>query len=122
MRTVALTMEPISPLKAIRSVESARTSAAADEELRHRAGFVPTARRSREQDSLAEHERDLSDGHAFYRFAGFITVTAATLDDLASACGEIEEAAGRSFLDVRRLNGEQEMSFTYTLPICRGLR
>ena len=122
MRTVALTMEPISPLKAIRAVESARTSAAADEELRNRAGFVPTARRNREQDSLADHERDLSDGHAFYRFAGFITVTGATPDDLASACGEIEEAAGRSFLDIRRLNGEQEMAFTYTLPICRGLR
>ena len=122
MRTVSLTMEPISPLKAIRSVESARTSAAADEELRNRAGFVPTVRRNREQDSLAEHERDLSDGHAFYRFSGFITVTAASSEELGIACSEIEEAAGRSFLDIRRLNGEQAMSFTYTLPICRGLR
>jgi hypothetical protein len=122
MRTVSLTMEPVSPLKAIRSVEAARTSAAADEELRHRAGFAQTVRRSREQDSLADHERDLSDGHAFYRFSGFITVTAASSMELVSACGEIEEAAGRSFLDVRRLNGEQELAFTYTLPLCRGLR
>lgn len=122
MRTVALTMAPVSPLKAIRSIESARTSAAADEELRHRAGFVATTRRTREQESLAEHERDLSDGHAFYRFAGFITVTAESIEELGAACGEIEEAAGRSFLDVRRLNGEQELVFTYTLPICRGLK
>lgn len=122
MRTVALTMEPINPLKAIRSVEAARTSAAADEELRHRAGFAPTVRRSREQDSLADHERDLSDGHAFYRFSGFITVSAGSTEELVGACGEIEEAAGRSFLDIRRLNGEQELAFTYTLPLCRGLR
>lgn len=122
MRTVSLTMEPISPLKAIRSVESARTSAAADEELRHRAGFVTTARRSREQEALANHERDLSDGHAFYRFAGFVTVTAADQDELERACGEIEEAAGRSFLDLRRLSGEQDDAFTFTLPLCRGLR
>lgn len=122
MRTVALTMEPVSPLKAIRSVESARTSAAADEELRNRAGFVTTARRSREQESLASHERDLGDGHAFYRFAGFVTVSAADPDELERACGEIEEAAGRSFLDIRRLSGEQDVAFTYTLPLCRGLR
>jgi hypothetical protein len=122
MRTVSLTMEPVSPLRAIRSVEAARTSAAADEELRNRAGFVTTARRQKEHDSLAHHERDLSDGHAFYRFAGFVTVTAPSEDELERACGEIEEAAGRSFLELRRLCGEQDTAFTYTLPLCRGLK
>ncbi len=122
MRTVSVTMEPISPLRAIRTVEAARTSAAADEELRNRAGFVTTTRRSREQEALASHEKDLSDGHAFYRFAGFVTVTAFDRDQLDKACGEIEEAAARSFLDVRRLCGQQEVAFTYTLPLCRGLR
>ncbi len=122
MRTVSLTMEPVSPLKAIRTVESARTSAAADEELRNRAGFVTTARRSREQETLASHERDLGDGHAFYRFAGFVTLTAMGEDELERSCGEIEEAAGRSFLDLRRLSGQQDMAFTYSLPLCRGLR
>lgn len=122
LRTVSLTMQPISPLKAMRSVESARTSAAADEELRRRAGFVTTTRRLREQEALASHERDLSDGHAFYRFAGFVTVSASSRDELETACGEIEEAGGRSFLDLRRLNGEQDVALTYTLPLCRGLR
>ena len=122
MRTVSLVMEPVSPLKAIRSVEAARTSAAADEELRQRAGFVTTTRRRREQDSLEDHERDLSDGHAFYRFSGYITVTALSRDELVSACGEIEEAAGRCFLDIRRLVGSQAEAFTFGLPLCRGLR
>jgi hypothetical protein len=122
MRSASLVMEPISPLKAIRSVESARTSVAADDELRSRAGFVRTARRSREEEALASHERELSDGHAFYRFAGFITVTANDEEELGRACGEVEEAAARSFLDVRRLYGQQENAFTYTLPLGRGLR
>lgn len=122
MRTVSLTMEPVSPLKAIRAVESARTSAAADEELRQRAGFVTTSRRRKEQDSLADHEHDLSQGHAFFRFAGFVTVTASTKEELQAACSEVEEAAGRSFLDLRSLGGEQARAFTYTLPLCRGLR
>lgn len=122
MRTVSLTMEPVSPLKAIRAVESARTSAAADEELRERGGFVTTTRRRKEQDALADHERDLADGHAFFRFAGFITVSAFSREELDSSCGEIEEAAGRSLLDIRRLSGEQAEAFTYTLPLARGLR
>lgn len=122
MRTVSVTMEPISPLKAIRSVESARTSITADEELRNRAGFMTTARRAREQEALASHERDLTDGHAFYRFAGFVTVSANDRDELDAASGEIEEAAGRSFIDLRRLNGQQDNAFTYTLPLGRGLR
>lgn len=122
MRTVSLTMEPVSPLKAIRSVEAARTSAAADEELRHRAGFVTTTRRQREHESLADHEHDLAQGHAFYRFSGYVTVSAPTRDELATACGEIEEAAGRCFLDLRRLRGQQAEGFSFTLPLCRGLR
>ncbi|MDQ3876986.1 MAG: type VII secretion protein EccE [Actinomycetota bacterium] len=122
MRTVAVTMEPVSTLKAIRRVESARTSAAADEELRNRAGFVTTTRRSREHEALASNERDLSDGHAFYQFAGCITVTASSGDELERACGEIEEAAGRSLLDLRPMNGQQDVAFTYTLPLCRGPR
>lgn len=122
MRTIAVTMEPISPLKAIRRVESDRTSAAADEELRNRAGFVTTTRRAREQEALAANERDLADGHAFYRFVGCVTVTADGRDGLERACAEVEEAAGRSLLDLRVLNGQQDIAFTYTLPLCRGVR
>lgn len=120
-RAVSLVMEPVPPLRAIRSVESARTSLAADDELRERAGFLATARRRREDDALAQHERELGNGHAFYRFAGFITATAQSAEELESACAEIEEAAGRALLDVRRLDGQHDVAFSYTLPACRGL-
>jgi Putative type VII ESX secretion system translocon, EccE len=121
-RSVSVTMEPVSPLKALRAVESARTSAAADEELRNRAGFATTARRWREHDALENHEQDLSDGHALYRFAGFITVTGRDLEELDAASAEIEDAAARSLLDLRRMSGQQDIAFTYTLPLGRGLR
>ena len=45
VRAIAVTIEPISPLKAIREVEAARTSDVADRELRGRMGFIETARR-----------------------------------------------------------------------------
>lgn len=122
-RTVSLVMEPVSPMKAMRSVESARTQAMVDEQMRSKAGYTSTARRQREQESLESHEHDLSHGHAFFRFSGLVTVHAATPEELENACGEIEQAAGQSFLDLRMLHGQQAEAFTWSsLPLCRGLR
>jgi hypothetical protein len=122
LRTVSLVCEPVSPLKAMRQVESARTQAAVDEQLRNKAGFLTTARRARETDSLAEHESDLARGHAFFRFSGFVTVHATDEEELRAACGELEQAAAQSFLDLRLLHGQQADAFTWaSLPLCRGL-
>lgn len=123
MRTVSVVMEPVSPLKAIRSVERALTESLADEALRSRGGYLSTARRRREQQALEDHERDLSLGHAFFRFSGFVTVHGTTPEELDEACGEVEQAAGQAFLDLRRLYGQQEDALTWAaLPLCRGLR
>jgi Putative type VII ESX secretion system translocon, EccE len=122
LRTVSLVCEPVSPLKAMRQVESARTQAAVDEQLRNKAGFLTTARRARETETLAEHESDLARGHAFFRFSGFVTVHATDTEELRSACGELEQAAAQSFLDLRLLHGQQADAFTWaSLPLCRGL-
>ena len=121
-RTVAVVMAPVDPVRSVREVESARTQELADEELRRRAGFLSSARRRRQQDGVAHREEELASGHTEYRFAGYVTVTAATPEDLEAACGEVEQSAQLSRLELRRLYGEQEQAFTYTLPLCRGLR
>ena len=45
-----------------------------------------------------------------------------TLDELEHDCPEIEHAAQMSRLELLRLYGQQAEGFTYTLPLCRGLR
>ena len=122
VRAIAVTIEPISPLKAIREVEAARTSDEADRELRGRMGFLETARRRRQTDAVARREEELADGHAAVRFAGYVTVSARTLEELEHDCSEIEHAAQMARLELLRLYGQQEEAFTYTLPLCRGLR
>lgn len=122
MRTVSVTMEPVSPLRAHREVEHAVLKSQADEELRARAGFAATARRRRAQETAARREQELADGHADYRLSGHVTVTAGSPGDLEAACGEVEQAAQQSFLELRRLHGRQEEAFTWTLPLGRGLR
>jgi hypothetical protein len=119
--TMAVTMEPISPLKAARDVSQARTADLADAEIRRRGGFLTSARRGREAQAVTQREIELADGHAEYRFSGYVTVTARSAEALDSDCVRMEQAAGQARLELRRLYGQQDQAFTWTLPIGRGL-
>jgi hypothetical protein len=119
--TVSVVMEPLGPEKAVRRVEASRTADLADAELRRRSGFLSTARHSRESEVLARREAELADGHASFRYAGFITVTAPTDAGLAGACDVVQHAASQARLVIRRLYGDQAGAYTCTLPLARGL-
>jgi len=119
--TLSVVMEPLGSERAIRKVEASRTADLADSELRRRGGFVATARHARESEVLARREGELADGHASFRYAGFVTVSAEDEATLAVACDAIAHAAGQSRLVLRRLYGDQASGYTATLPLGRGL-
>jgi hypothetical protein len=114
-------MEPVSPSRAAHQVAQARTADIADGELRRRNGFLTTARHTREKESVEERDVELSDGHAQYRFSGYVTVTAESREELTAACAAVEQAAGQSRVELRLLYGEQDVGFTCSLPLGRGL-
>ncbi|HZU74505.1 MAG TPA: SCO6880 family protein [Acidimicrobiales bacterium] len=122
VRAVGLTMEPVPPARAAREVEAARTAGVADDELRRRGGFLSTARQRRLREGVAQREAELADGHGEYRFSGYVTVSATSMAELEANCSEVEHAAGQARLSLRRLYGQQDEAFTYTLPLGRGLR
>ena len=121
-RTVSVTIEPVSPLKATRQVERARANDSADDALRSRLGFLSSARRRRQAEGTERREEELADGHAECRFSGYVAVSAPDPDALEDACGEIEQHAGSARLVLTRLRGQQAEAFAWTLPLCRGLR
>lgn len=121
-RSLSVTMEPASPLEAAREVQRSRTDHAADEELRRRSGFVATAQRRGEHEQLQRREAELAEGHAQYRFSAYMTVSASSAEGLQAARAEIEQAAARARLEIRLLHGQQAAAFTWTMPLCRGLR
>jgi hypothetical protein len=43
-------------------------------------------------------------------------------EELERHCSEIEHAAQMARLELVRLFGMQDAAFTFTLPLCRGLR
>jgi hypothetical protein len=120
-RAMSVVMAPVPAERAARQARAARAADVADEELRSRAGFLPNARRNREADGVVRLEAELADGHAQYRFSGYVTVTAPDRAALEAACVETEQAAQAAHLELRRLYGRQAEAYTWTLPLCRGL-
>ncbi|HZQ85085.1 MAG TPA: SCO6880 family protein [Acidimicrobiales bacterium] len=121
-RTVSLVMAPLPPALGVREAESARTAQVADEQLRARAGFLTTARRRREAEGVLRREADLADGHAAYRYSGYVTVTARSSEELDAACGELLQSAHQCRLELRRVYGAQAAAFVWgALPFGRGL-
>jgi hypothetical protein len=122
VRTVSVTFEPLASDRSTREVEAAITRDRADRELRARFGQSETARQRLAADATRRREAELAAGHSEVRLSGFVTVTGRDPDDLRRACAEVLEQAARARLELHRLYGQQADAFTFTLPLCRGLR
>jgi hypothetical protein len=122
VRTVSVTFEPLAGDRSTREVEAAITRDRADRELRARFGQSETARQRQAADATRRREVELAAGHSEVRLSGFVTVTGRDPDDLRRACAEVIEEAARARLELHRLYGQQADAFTFTLPLCRGLR
>ncbi len=120
-RSLSLVMEPVGPVRAAREVAQSRTADLADGELRRRGGFLVTARHTRERESVEARDTELADGHAQFRFSGYLTVTADSRDELTAAASALEQAAGQARLEVRLLYGQQDAALLCGIPVGRGL-
>jgi Putative type VII ESX secretion system translocon, EccE len=120
-RSLSLVMEPVGPLRAARQVAQSRTADLADGELRRRGGFLVTARHARERERVEARDAELADGHAQFRFSGYLTVTADSRDELTAAASALEQAAGQARLEVRLLYGQQDAALLCGIPVGRGL-
>jgi hypothetical protein len=122
VRTVAVTFEPVGPERSTREVEAAVTRDRADRELRRRFGQSETARQRQAEEATIRREAELAAGHGEVRLSGFVTVSGRDPDDLRRGCAEVLEHAARARLELHRMYGQQAVAFTFTLPLCRGLR
>jgi hypothetical protein len=122
VRTVGVTFEPVPPERSTREVEAAVTRDRANQELRRRFGQSDTARQRQSEEATTRRESELAAGHGEVRLAGFVTITGRDLDELRAASAEVHEHAARARLELHRMYGQQADAFTFTLPLCRGLR
>ena len=122
-RTISVTAEPIPPSQSFREVRSAKVQKRTDEAQKEKLGQIETALDDEEHAAVLRRERELVHGHVEYRFTGYVTVTASTESELEDACAQIEQAAVRSVLEVRRVFGEQDQAFLAgALPLARSVK
>jgi hypothetical protein len=122
VRTVAVTFEPLPSDRSIREVEAQVTRDQAERALRARFGQTQTARQEQAYGATRRREAELAAGYGEVRFAGFITVSASHPEQLRTDCAQVKRDAARARIELHGMYGQQADAFTFTLPLCRGLR
>jgi len=122
VRTVAVCFEPLDPRRSLRQAEGDVTREEVDRRQRQRVGQLETARQRQAQDATRRREAELAVGHSEVRLAGYLSVSGREPDELERACEQTITLAARSHLELHRLYGQQAQAFTFTLPLCRGLK
>ncbi|GMU79343.1 MAG: hypothetical protein AMXMBFR46_21350 [Acidimicrobiia bacterium] len=119
VRTVTVVLEPVPMGRAARAADREVMAREADAALKTEKGFRVTAREKKRLADVENRERELSEGHAEFRFAGIVTVTASDLDTLDDHCADVEQAAGQCLVDLRPLEARHEAGWVASLPLGR---
>lgn len=119
-KSVSLTMTPIHQERATRTAERRRTSSVADAEMRRRYGFALSSRIRSQHEAVVQREDELANGHVGYEFSGYVTVSAASVDELQRACEAVEQSCSLAHLEIRRLYGMQRAALLFGFVNARG--
>jgi hypothetical protein len=120
-RAYSIVLAPVAPSRSARAAARSRALELSDLSVRQRHGFLDSSRRVQERAATERRERELALGHQEYRFAGYITVSAPSLEELESAVLEVEARARQCQMRLSPMLGEQRAGFGYTLPLACGL-
>jgi hypothetical protein len=121
VRTIAVFFEPIARSKSQRSI--VRDAAKIESDAAHRTekGFRVGAHHRRAARAVEEREEELVAGYGEFSYAGVVTITSPSLDELDAATAEITQVGASVGLELRPLHGRHDFAVAATLPIARGL-
>ncbi len=112
---------PRTTVEALREVQREQTELISNQEVKLKQQKIITFADRAELSDVQEREAHLVAGHGDMAFAGMITVTGRTLDELTEAVGRIRQAVIQAGCESRVLAGQQMQAFTAAaLPFARG--
>lgn len=121
--TVTEVIRAVPTSEALRDIRSAQEAHETRRRINARFDRPVTREQKAEEEEVAQREEEIVAGHGDIRPAAYVTITAATLDELARHRQELESAAAGAFVELRLLAGQQWAAFVAgALPLGRGLR
>lgn len=121
--TVTEVIRAVPTTEALRDIRSAQEAHETRRRINTRFDRPMTREQRAEEEEVAQREEEIVAGHGDVRPAAYVTITAATLEDLARHRQELESAAAGAFVELRLLAGQQWAAFVAgALPLGRGLR
>jgi hypothetical protein len=121
-RSLTLVAHPLSTTEALKQIRKEKTEAVADSAQKARVGQIADLSDRQEYEDVLVREQALVAGHADMEFSGFVTVTAASRDELSAAVAQVEQAVSQSTCEARILYGRQAQGFVVSsLPLARSV-
>ncbi|MFE5866340.1 SCO6880 family protein [Streptomyces virginiae] len=121
-RSLTLVYEPIGPAKARQELAREKTKRDAARKLRAKTGRAESEDERREAMTARSQDVARASGHGVVRLTALIAVTVTDLEQLETACAELQADASSAGLEIRRVWGAQDDAFTVAaLPLGQGL-
>lgn len=116
-RTMTVYFQPVSTHQSRRRIERDLVKLDSDAVTKEEKGRRIDARHRRATQALLDREEELIAGYPEMGYAGLVTVTAKTLDDLEEHAEIIEQLARESGMDLRVLDARQDVGWAAALPL-----
>lgn len=121
-RSLTLVYEPIGPTKARQELAREKTKRDTARKLRAKTGRTESEDERRESMTARSQDVARASGHGVLRLTALIAVTVTDLEQLETACAELQADASSAGLEIRRVWGAQDDAFTVAaLPLGQGL-
>lgn len=116
-RSMTVYFQPVSTHQSRRRIERDLVKLESDAVTKEEKGRRIDARHRRATQALLDREEELVAGYPEMGYAGLVTVSARTLDDLDEHSEIIEQLARESGMDLRLLDARQDLGWAAALPL-----
>lgn len=116
-RAMTVYFQPVSTYQSRRRIERDLVKLESDAVTKEDKGRRIDARHRRATQALLDREEELVAGYPEMGYAGLVTVSARTLDDLDEHSEIIEQLAREHGMDLRALDARHDLGWAATLPI-----
>jgi hypothetical protein len=121
VRSLTVVMEPVSPRESRDAIKTQATKLESDRLHREKGGYRVGAEMRRAAAAVEQREEEIVSGYREFTYAGIVTVSASTLEELDRAGEDLVQVAGGLGMEIRALHGRHDQAFAVCLPLGRAL-